>query len=186
MTQEPGAPDSTTPSSDSLPSLAAIEEAVQGNPNSIFRVAQAKFEEPLTPSVRVSSAYERTPEELSNLEPSFWEHESITGQPFAASYLRMDKVYASLGIEERSYLKRIDGYVGQQITEKHLRPTSQAGLGIIQSLEQELGVGPENDPFYRIEKMGKYLAALTDHQEKETLRFHLAGQRNRDQNGRFL
>jgi hypothetical protein len=163
MTQTPGAENSTNISNDSL----------KDNPY-IFRIAEAKFEEqPSVPTPKEQPMSERTADEMINLEPTFTQHEAITGIPFSASFYKLDKVYSDIDTQDRLNAKNIDEYILKQVYSKKLDDNAQSIHQYIKDLEKEIELKDYHSPYYKLEKLSKYIKAIQDFGNFNTIKKRL-------------
>lgn len=163
-----------------------LEEVVSGHDSTIFRVMKAVLDSSATPSVRVDAMPVRVESELAKVEPTFSLYEEVTGIPFTASYLNIDKVYKNINTADQIFVKKIDSYINQRMAESHLQDTVGSASQIIHELESLLNLNEMHDPYFRAEKMAIYITALTEKKEKDHFKTLLTGQRNRNELGRFL
>lgn len=166
--QDIGADNSTTQSEAS--ELAAVESSIKGENPHTFRVMEATVDEGLVPSVRVPDVITRTAGELATLEPSFLQHEPVTGRPFTASYLSLDKVYSEMPPKEQKSIQRIDAYIKSKIESKQYQDTAESAAKIIQEIESRLRLKDHHDPFYKAERIANYLDAVGDFEAHKMLK----------------
>jgi len=151
-----------------------------------FRVIQAVLEEPSIPSVRADGPVSRSAEDLAAIEPSFSEHQSVTGLPFVATYYKLDKVFQDIMVPDRTNVSRVNAWVAKRLQEGGYQDTAEAAASILKGLEDKLGLNDYQDPYYKLDKLGAYVRALEPGGRPVDLRRQLlAGQRNRETNGRF-
>lgn len=125
----------------------------------IFKLAEAKFEE--TPSVR-SEIVERTVNELIELEPTFTQHEAVTGIPFSASFYKLDKVYDDIDTKDRINARNIDEYIMKQVFSNKLDDEASSVHKYMKDLENEIGLKDYHSPYYKLDKLAKYIKAIQD------------------------
>lgn len=161
MTQITGVENSQEQSINS--NLQSIEQAVTGDNPYIFRMAKAQYDDSAIPTTeKVEPMKERTSEELVGLEPTFLQHESVTGIPFIASVYKLDKVYGDIDTKDRINAKTIDEYITKKIFSKTIPDTAEAAKSFIKELESKIGIKEYHDPYFRLEKLSRYIKAVTD------------------------
>lgn len=140
MTQDIGAENSTT-------QLATFREA-----------KQEQVEEPI-PSVRVEGEGEVT-EINDDVDPEFSIYEKITGKPYSSSYFGLDEKYNHLAPNDTMALKEIDTFIRETMKSKHLKDDKAVARNILSDIEFKLGLTSENEPYYRIDKIIKYIKVM--------------------------
>lgn len=178
MTQTPGA-ESSTPTSQNFfegKSQTAVESAIKGDNPHLFRVAEAVHDSTATstPSVRVEGPVARTVAELTELSPTFLAHEAVTKRPFSASYFKIDKVYSSLSESERGNFRAIDSYIQKKVESGKFIDSADSAASIIRSIEQKLNLKDNHDPYYKAERIAKYLSSTNDYFKHKVIKARLA------------
>lgn len=154
-------------------SQEAVENALTGQNPHTFRVAQAQLDSNSVPSVRVDRISERPLEELVSLEPTYLQHEAVTGIPFTASYYSLDKVYKELEPKDQKFIRTIDDHIAKQIKSGKFTDSAEAATQIIKDLENKLKLTDNNDPYYRAERISNYLKSVGDYNKQATLKARL-------------
>lgn len=173
MTQAIGVTNSSTTPSDFFEgaSQKAVEQAMTGQNPHAFRVARAQLDdEGLTPSVRVAGPTERTLEEMTSLEPTFLQHEAVTGLPFTASYFHLDKTYKALDAKDQAKVQAIDAYLRNKIDSGKYVDSADTAVQMLQELEKRLQLKEYHDPYYKIERLENYLKTMNDYQKHEMIK----------------
>lgn len=175
MIQDTGADNSLTPSNDffSAESIEATEQAIKGENPHVFRVAQAELDETPTPSIRVDGPVTRTTEEIIGIEPAFSAFQNITGSPFTAAFYKMDKIYKQVDLDTQTHIKKVEEYIHNQIRSQRLLDTSKSAIQVIKNLEKKVGINDNNDPFYRLERISRYIDAIRKYNNHGTLKARL-------------
>jgi hypothetical protein len=162
--------------------ISNVEMAIKGENPHTFRVAQVIHESP-SESIRTDPMQERTLEELIDLEPSFTAHEAVTGIPFIASYYKLDKVYHSIDTQDRLNAKTIDEYISKKVNSKKINDSAESARLFIKELEEKIGLKEYHDPYFRLEKLSKYIKAITDFSNFSTLRPRIIKEVSNGSNG---
>lgn len=157
-------------SPESSSSLSNLESAVQDTNPFTFRVAEAVFDAPMTPSVRVDSPVERTLDETISLTPTFLEHEAIVGIPFTGSYYKMDKSFKNMDTKTQDQVIKIDSYIREKMEKGHLTDSAETAISLIKELEKKVKLDENTDPFYRLDKMTNYLDHLGEYAKHESIK----------------
>lgn len=151
--------------------LATVEAALKGENPFAFRVLKEQVD-PDVPvaSVRVNDIYERTASQLAELEPSFMAYQAVTGLPFIAAHFGMDKSFPSLDAKEQAPFLRVERYIRSQIENGKYTDSAEAARAMVKKLEAKLYLNEHHDPYYKADRMAKYLDAATDHARQGTLK----------------
>jgi len=112
----------------------------------------------------------RSTEEMAELEPTFNQHQAVTGRPFTATYLSLDKTYNALDQTSKDAINAIDEYIASKIGSGQYKDSAETATELIRELEKKINLKDYHDPYYRAEKLAHYISNLDKYEKQKTVK----------------
>lgn len=132
---------------------------------------QAVHEDVSAPvSIKEEPMPERTLDEMLSIEPTFSQHEAITGIPFSASFFKLDKVYNDIDLKDRTNIKKLDDFIKSKVDNKEISDDATSVGSYIKNIQEKIGLKDYHDPYYKLEKLSNYLSATNKYESHEKVK----------------
>lgn len=110
-----------------------------------------------TESVRVEKSQT---DPATEVVPEFSIYEKVNRRPYVSEYFDLGDQYDSLSKDDKATLSEIEDIFRTTIKTKFLKDDRAVVKNLIAGIEKKLGLNNLNDPYYRLDKISKYLRVM--------------------------